>query len=125
MSDTRHSVTITSITCKGTSESGNDEVFILYQVDGGLPVRYPAEKYQRMNPKADPSNNVLSTWGLNLDLNFDHEVLVTLWDNDSTTNWNEPDFLVNIEYRADYFTSSYEMKNDNGADYVINATKIK
>jgi hypothetical protein len=129
MADKRHSVTIDSISCKGTGGSdGDDEVFILYQVDAGMPVRHPVRGNQKMNKSADSKNNVVQTWKPGLTLNFDHEVLVTLLDQDtlfkkSGSDFDGPDFLVNVEYRADYFSASYEMTNNNGAHYVIDATK--
>ncbi|MBA3879350.1 MAG: hypothetical protein C0500_06515 [Sphingobium sp.] len=117
-------MTVTSINCKNTSETPhNDEVFIIYQADAGIPVRFPATSYQRMNTSADSANDVVSTWTTNLKLEFDHEVLVTLWDEDSKADLNKPTFLANVEYRADYFTSSWDMPNHNDAHYVINATK--
>lgn len=124
MSDKGHSVTIDSITCKSTTESGNDEVFIVYQVDAGVPVRHPVSGYQRMATKANASDDVVSTWLPTLTVDFDHEVLVTLWDQDARTGWNKADFLINASYRSDYFASSTDMQNNNGAHYVIAATKV-
>lgn len=124
MADKRHSVTIDSIACKGSGGDGsNAEVFILWQADGGMPVRHPAKGYQRMSTSDDPKNQVVQTWKPDLDLAFDHEVLVTLWDQDSRVGYNDPSFLINVEYRADHFDASYDMRNDGGAHYVVAATK--
>jgi hypothetical protein len=67
----------------------------------------------------------LKVWKPSLDLEFDHEVLVTLWDQDSRTGYNKADFLMNVEYRADHFTGSCDMPNHSGAHYVIDATKVQ
>ena len=129
MAGKRHKVTIDSIVCKGTGGSdGDDEVFILYQVDAGLPVRHPVRGNQKMNKSDNAKSGVVQTWKPALTLDFDHEVLVTLLDQDtllekSGSDFNGPDFLVNVEYRADSVPASYEMTNNNGAHYVIGATK--
>lgn len=124
MANKQNSIKITSIVCHGTSDVGgtNDEVYIYYQADAGLPVRYPATSYQRMNTSANSSNDVVKTWDVDLVLNFDHEVLVTLWDQDIEGLNNQSNFLINCDYTSDNPPASYNMKNHNGANYTINAT---
>lgn len=122
MASKKHRVTVTSITCKNTSESPhNDEVYIIYQADAGLPIRFP-EDTSVISMNVSGSGET-TTWNPNLQLDFDHEVLVTLWDRDSDIGLISPSFLANIEYRADYFVSSFDMTNHNDAHYVISATK--
>lgn len=122
-------IKLTSIICYATSENGlieeyNDEVFVIYQSDAGIPVRYPTTGYQRMNPTADPTNDVVQTWNISdLEISFENEVLITLWDNDSPTGeLNEPTFLINKDYRSDNYMDllSFNMKNRNNANYTIN-----
>jgi len=128
MGQKRHSLTIDSITCNGTGGSdGDDEVFIVYQVDAGLPVRHPVRGNQKMNTK--DKGDTVKTWAPGLTIAFDHEVLVTLLDQDtlfkkSKSERDGPDFLVNVEYRADdAFPASTAMSNNNGAKYAIAATQ--
>ncbi len=121
-----HSIRITSIACHGTSDFGgaNDEVYVIYQADAGVPVRYPPASYQRMNTTADPGKDVVQTWDMNLQLDFDYEVLVTLWDQDTSWNPNNSEFLINADYTSSTPPSSYSMSNNNGASYTITAAPI-
>ncbi len=122
----RHTVTVTKITCQGTSDgiNANDEVVIIYQADAGIPMRWTdGQKYQRMNTTSDSDKDVVSTWTTNLSLDFDHEVLVTLWDHD-TPDPNNSEYLISIDYRQGYVPSSYQMSNHNGAKYTIYATQV-
>jgi len=122
MASKKHRVTLTSINCKNTSETPHDdEVYIIYQADAGIPVRFPeSNSIISMNVSGSGST---TDWYPNLQLDFDHEVLVTLWDRESNLGIISPSFLANSEYRADYFKSPVDMKNHNDAHYVINATK--
>jgi hypothetical protein len=119
--DKRNSIKITAIACNGTSEDGNDEVYIIYQPDAGLPVRYPATSCQRMNISADPDNDVVQRWDFDLTLDFDYEVLVTLWDQDVMGMNNVSTFLINHDYTAGAPPASVSMSNNNGANYTIYA----
>lgn len=117
-----NSIKITSIQCHGTSELGNlnDEVYIIIQADAGLPIRFPIVGTQNMNTSSDSSNDTKQTWDVNLVLDFDHEVLVTLWDSDPGTD-RTSDFLINCDYSSPNPPASYQMINHNGANYTINA----
>lgn len=120
----RHTVTVSKVTCQSTSEDGNDEVVIIYQADGGVPMRWAdGQKYQRMNPNPNTSNNEVSTWTTNLSLDFDHEVLVTLWDHDDPIPSNS-EYLISVDYRPGNVPASFTMSNNNGAKYTIYATQI-
>ena len=113
-------IQITSIVCNGTSEDGNDEVYVIHQSDAGVPVRYPAAGYQRMNTTADPSDDVVQTWSPpDLTMEFTNEVLVTLWDQD--VRGTDPSFLINNDYTPSDVPSSFSMHNHNGAEYTIYA----
>lgn len=118
----RYSIELTSIVCNGTSDEGksNDEVFMIYQADAGVPVRYPAAKNQPMNTQSDTSKDILHVWYVNLVLNFDYEVLVTLWDDDPGSN-SHSEFLVNYDYTSASPPASVTMSNHNGANYTLNA----
>lgn len=132
----KYAVKITSIVCEATDDMGdaNDEVFVIWQADGGIPVRYPADNYQRMNTTADPDKNVVSTWNIpdgDLNLTFEKEVLVTLWDSTVGIDPSSSAYLMSYEYTAPGINpgypaseTSYTMSNHNGAKYTINATAV-
>lgn len=116
-----HRIQINSIKCNSTSETGHDEVYIVYQADAGIPIRYPLVPGYNAMEKGD-------TWDLTLELSFDHEVLVTLWDQDISYLSRYSDFLINCDFTVAAFngqsTLSYNMINNNGANYTIAATLI-
>jgi len=133
----KYSIQVTSILCYGTSDLGglNDEVYIVYQADGGLPIRYtPVDagsgKYgldfytQSMNSQSDCHGTAVWDWGVSIQIDFDYEALVTLWDQDVKGVNNASEFLINCDYRPGNFPSSYAMSNNNGANYTINAHTI-
>ena len=124
-----HSIMISTVACYGTSDpfDGNDEVYIFYQADAGIPGRYPATRYQPMNTKADPNSNprknVVQTWDVGLQLDFDYEVLVTLYDQDVVGDNSASEFLINADYTSSG-ASTYNMVNNNGANYTITTTTV-
>jgi hypothetical protein len=112
----KHSITINQIVCIGTAEVGDDDVFLRCQADAGITIRYPfsPNDIQKMN------SHEKSKWNLDLELNFDYEVLVTLWDQDAeiapglATYLQSQDFLPGTG-RGNTST----LTNLNGAKYVI------
>jgi hypothetical protein len=134
MSTQRYSVDITSIVCEATADTGgnNDEVFVIWQADGGVPVRYPATGPQNMNSTA--SSNAVSTWNIpskDLHLVFEKEAVVTLWDSQHSLDPSSAIYLMSYEYTAPGINpgypasaTSYTMSNHNGGKYTINATAV-
>lgn len=134
MSTQRYSVDITSIVCEATADTGgnNDEVFVIWQADGGVPVRYPATGPQNMNSTA--SSNAVSTWNIpskDLRLIFEKEAVVTLWDSQHSLDPSSAIYLMSYEYTAPGINpgypasaTSYTMSNHNGGKYTINATAV-
>lgn len=130
----KYAVSITSIVCEATADTGgsNDEVFVIWQADGGIPVRYPTTNSQNMNSTA--SSNAVSTWTIpegDLHLVFEKEVLVTLWDSQHTLDPSSSIYLMSYEYTASGINpgypgteTSYTMANHNDAKYTINATAV-
>lgn len=113
-----HSIQITSITCYGTSESNitdGDEVYLSCQADGKVPIRYPAGINPAHNMKAgDPP------WLIdNLILNFEYEVLVTLWDHDLNDDPNLATFLQSKDFPPGEGSGAATLTNRNGANYQI------
>jgi hypothetical protein len=132
----KYTVHIASIVCEATADTGNanDEVFVIWQADGGIPVRYPADNYQKMNTTADPDSDVVSTWNIpagDLNLTFEKEVLVTLWDSTVAIDPSSSVYLMSYEYTAPGINpgypaseTSYTMSNHNGGKYTINASTV-
>lgn len=121
---------ITSIKCNSPSENGvfkefNDEVYLLCQADGGVPIRYP------MCLTDSHSMTTGNTWVIdNLILNFEYEILITLWDVDVTLDPQVGTYLVSHEYcyNGDNMKEGNHSvtpgKNPNGASYTINSTAL-
>lgn len=118
----KHSIRVNSIVCNATSESGitdGDEVYLVCQADGGLPIRVPGKLNSSENmEKGD-------TWQLSdLVLNFEYEVLVTLWDHDISYDPNFATYLQSADFEPGTGSGSRRLKNHNGADYTIHFTYI-
>ena len=133
---------IVSIKCHGTSEPRGDEVFLLCQADGGVPIRYPAELIDARKMCAnyddcssddpcDPSSYNL--WPLEspeLILNFEYEVLVSLYDRDVTLDPTVSTFLACRSYKWNDLaldppeqTIDFQ-SNVNGARYSVTTRKL-
>lgn len=108
----KHSVTVTKIVCNKPSESSGDEVYLLYQADAGNQYRVPEElkSSHSMDDKDDED-----TWNVNLEMQFDYEVLLQIWDNDDVN----PDYLQSYDFEPGSGSSSVRLKNTNDADYTI------
>jgi hypothetical protein len=114
----KHSIKITTILCNSTSESGHDEVYVICQSDAGLPIRFPTgiNEYTQMTSK--------TSWSLNETLNFEYEVLVTLWDEDLSYDPNLATYLQSNDFRPGTGSGTLRLTNRNGADYSISYTYI-
>lgn len=115
----KHSIKITTITCNGTSEADHDEVYLICQSDAGLPIRFP-DTINTNNPMKKGG----TPWQVNLTLNFEYEVLVTLWDEDLSYDPNLATYLQSNDFRAGSGSGTIRLKNRNGADYSISYTYI-
>ena len=111
------SITLTSIECEGTSE-GTDEVYVIYQADCGRPTRVPPawHDHQSMDAGGPP-------WNINLEMSFENDVLVTLYDSDVAFNpfWSE--YLVSFDYTPINIPASVTLSNPNGARYTLNVRR--
>ncbi|WPU97012.1 hypothetical protein SNE25_15935 [Mucilaginibacter sabulilitoris] len=118
----KHSIEVTSIKCNATSEtnvSSGDEVYLVCQADGGLPIRVPAGLNESEKMKKG------TTWTLNnLVLNFEYEVLVTIWDHDLNYDPNLATYLQSNDFQPGTGSGSKRLTNHNGADYTINYNYI-
>lgn len=105
--------TLTQISCNGTSESGHDEIMILYQSDAGMAHLFPAGRQAH-------SMDSGSTWSnINLRMEFVNDCLVTLYDQDSSLDPKLADYLVSYDYTPDSMPSSVTLTNPNGAKYTL------
>jgi hypothetical protein len=100
------SIELTTITCISTSESGHDEVYIKYSVDGGRDQRFPDTGYHSMT-KGD-------VWNVDIPLSFKESAVVSLFDNDL----GHDEFLgSHTYYPTDPQPETVPVSNTNGADY--------
>lgn len=114
-----HSIQITSITCEETSELSTDELFLVCQADGLLPIRIPSG----INDSHSMDKGV--TWYLDgVILHFHFEVLVTLWDHDLNYDPNLLTYLQSTDFEPGSGSGSRMLKNWNGAIYTVNYTYI-
>lgn len=112
------SFTLTEIACGGTSESGHDEVMILYQSDAGIPALFPAGRDAHSMANGDTWTNI------NLDMKFVNDCLVTLYDQDSSLDPKLADYLVSYDYTPDSMPSSVTLSNPNGAKYTLSISNV-
>ena len=108
--------TLTQITCNGTSESGHDEVMILYQSDAGMAHLFPAGR-DAHSMADDGADKIWSN--INLRMEFVNDCLVTLYDQDSSLDPKLADYLVSYDYTPDSMPSSVTLSNPNGASYTL------
>lgn len=116
-------IQITNIYCYGTSEAGHDEVYLLCQADAGFMSRYPSKlgSYMPLS-KGDK-------WHLakpNLYLEFENDLLITLWDQDLKYDPSVATYLISYDYNRDNLaqSKSIRIKNPNGAEYQIDINLV-
>ncbi|MEA2488287.1 MAG: hypothetical protein QOH21_79 [Acidobacteriota bacterium] len=105
--------TLNEIDCGGTSESGHDEIMILYQSDAGMAHLFPAGRDAHSMAKGDTWTNI------NLRMEFGNDCLVTLYDQDSSLDPKLADYLVSNDYTPDSMPSTITLSNPNGAKYTL------
>ena len=102
-----------SVVCIDTSESGKDEVYVKYSIDGGSSKTYPSSGYHSM------SGDEYNPWYTNLKLEFDSTVEIKLYDKDDVSS---DDLLGSHTYTTDdaqYTESQLAMNSDEGSRYVL------
>ena len=116
-------IQVINIDCLSTSEKEHDEIYLLCQADGGVPIRYPRSLTDAHSIEKgaiwDIENEV------DLILNFEFELLITIWDTDITLNPQVGTYLASHQYcyngqkvETGSHTAS-PAKNPNGAQYQI------
>ncbi len=102
-----------SVICIDTSESGKDEVYVKYSIDGGSSKRYPKSGYHSM------SGNEFNPWITNLKFVFNQTVEIKLYDKDDVSS---DDLLGSHLYKiedAPKTESQLVMNSDEGSRYVL------
>ncbi|MCA9030101.1 MAG: hypothetical protein KDA66_04785 [Planctomycetaceae bacterium] len=118
-------IQINSIVCLATSESGHDEVYLICQADAGIPIRVPAQLAESHAMSPSTSDNTWTFDDPQLILNYEYEVLVTLWDEDLSYDPNLATYLQSNDFQYDGTNNgSIQLSNPNGAMYTINFTRI-
>jgi hypothetical protein len=118
-----HSIQVTAIKCYNPSESNitdGDEVYLVCQADGGIPIRMPSGINESKNMKSGQQWNIKD-----LVLDFDYEVLVTLMDHDLNADPNLATYLQSYDFTSADNSDEIKLSNRNGAKYGIVFTKIK
>lgn len=120
----KRKIQITSISCYNTSEHGHDELYMLCQPDAGFYVRYPSGLGSKFNVESGKGYTLKKP----LYLEFETEVLVTLWDQDTPYVPSLATYLVSYDFLASELTvgKNYKVgiKNPNGAEYKIELTVL-
>jgi hypothetical protein len=112
----KQSIQIISITCNHTSEAGHDEVYLICQADAGIPIRYPI---QLADSHPMTGGNVWNLDDPTLILNFEYEVLVTLWDCDENYIPALSTYLQSIDFERGSGEGYVHLSNPNDANYTI------
>ena len=112
----RTSITLTKIVCNATHR-GTDDVYVVYQPDCGFPVRVPHGWENNISMDAGTS------WNINVTMEFENDVLVTLYDADINLDPFSSDFIVCYDYTPANLPSSTTVSNLEGAKYTLYATK--
>ena len=121
-----HSIKILSILCEDTSESnilGGDELYIVCQADAGIPIHIPFGNNEGHSMKEGDVWHLIDGEGLTL--NFEYELLISLWDLDSNLLPSNSTFLQCYSFRPETESGTHyaKFKNHNGAYYKLYFTK--
>lgn len=120
----KRKIQITSISCYNTSEHGHDELYLLCQPDAGFCIRYPSGLGSTISVESGKQYNFKKPFYLE----FETEVLVTLWDQDTPFVPSLATYLISYDFISSELTTgkNYKVgiKNPNGAEYKIEVTVI-
>lgn len=111
------SITLTSIQCLHTSESGNDAVQIVAQADAGLAMRLPSGWTKSYNMDKNQTQLIGQPF------TFERDLLITLYDNDISMDHALNDYMISYCYTPNNLPASFTMSNASGAKYTINITR--
>lgn len=120
-------LTVSQINCTSVSANagvslGADDVFIMHQTDGGMPIRFPAstDVYEMTNGSQQP----LAEGDVpGLVLYYNYGAYVSLWDHDGPLNQVDPADLLGCQgFLVTDVSKTYTLKHNNGAAYSIVVT---
>jgi hypothetical protein len=87
-----HMVILKSLQCLDTSESGHDEVYLSFTIDGGdTQYRYPTWSYYAMKP-----GDADAVWNLGRSVWCDKKTDVSVYDHDSSVGINAADLIASF-----------------------------
>ena len=111
---------INSITCKhSTNLPGDDDVFLLAQVDGGPPIRYPINGTLQMNDK-DKVDLPAGGEDEKPTFYYEHSLSLTVWDHDGPANFlNEADFLGSKAFLTSDSSDEYDVWGVDSSEYSL------
>lgn len=110
--------TLNQIKCNSTSESGHDEIMILWQSDAGRAHLFPAGRAAHSMEDGDVWSNI------NLRMEFENDCLVTLYDQDVSFDPLLTDYLVSWDYQPDSMPGDVGLGNPNGANYTLYISNV-
>ncbi|MBA3879351.1 MAG: hypothetical protein C0500_06520 [Sphingobium sp.] len=87
-----HMLILSNLLCRDASESGHDEVYLKFSIDGSDTVyRYPTWDYYSMNPDDSDKN-----WALGRSIWLNSKVEVSIWDSDDGNDDELHSFKINV-----------------------------
>ncbi len=111
------SITLDSVKCVSTSGGPtSDEVYVVYQPDAGVPRQFPSR------PQSPHSMDDGDTWNIGQVMTFNRDLLVTLYDHDTSVTDVRSDYLVSFDYTPNSLPTSKTISNNDGASYTLNIT---
>ena len=128
-------VELGSIKCNQTSEPGHDEVFLISQSDGGVPIFIPPGLWKLSNKAHSMANG--DTWtpvdrdGQSYKFSFEYSLVISLWDADVNDDPTVSSFLGDVHFAPSSFDpgtvtqNSWVPGNDGyDASYDVTLTKV-
>lgn len=115
-------LTFNSIKCVNPQTGkGDDEVFLMVQVDGGPPLRFPVQDFIKLNKDV--------TWVLQPDMDhppvyhFEKILSCSVWDYDGPVGFlNEADFLGGRAWNEGNQSKTYTVKGNDDSEYELDIT---
>lgn len=113
--------------CYKTSETGHDEVYLTFTIDGDTATvyRYPTWSYYAMNAGGSED-----AWALGRSIWCNSSVDVSIYDHDSSVGVNNADLIGSFSIKVSDFTDTGDdfakgySSSSHGANYVLTAYKL-
>jgi len=102
-----------SVVCIDASETGEDEVYIKYNIDGGSSHQYPSSGYHSMD------HNSSNPWVTNLKFEYNDTLEIKLYDKDDISNDDELGSHTYSTKDATGTLGTLVLNSDEGSRYVL------